>query len=115
MVKSINSRLLVGILALTLVCGLFVSVKAWNSKAVPTLTDQWFTYHGETQNRTDIENPQNYTLLDAEPACSGGAQLCSVQAPASAQGEPELEAALVNEIMGVIDTRVSTNTIKLKN
>lgn len=115
MAKSINSRLLVGILALILVCGLFVSVKAWNSKAAPTLTDQWFTYHGETQNRTDIENPQNYTLLDAEPACSGGAELCSVQAPAGAQGEAVLETALVNEIMDVIDTRVSTNTIKLRN
>ncbi len=115
MAQSINSRLLVGILALILICGLFVSLKAWNSKAAPTLTDQWFTYNSDSQDREDISNPQNYTLLDAEPACSGENQLCSIQAPASAQGEPLLETTLVDEIMDVIDNQTSTTAIKLKD
>lgn len=115
MVKSINSRLLVGILALTLVCGLFVSVKAWNNKPVPTLTEQWFAYNGATQDRDDVKNPQNYTLLNDEPSCATGKQLCSIHAPINTFEEPVLEPQLVDQIMDAIENQTSTTAIKLKN
>ncbi|GHE49658.1 hypothetical protein GCM10017764_35870 [Sphingobacterium griseoflavum] len=82
---------------------------------MPTLTEQWFIYNSDSQDRDDVENPQNYTLLNDEPVCAGSNQLCSIHAPTNTQEKPVLDPQLVNEIMDAIDNQTSTTAIKLKD
>lgn len=79
------------------------------------LAPQWFQYNGTSQNRNDIENPDNYQPLTAEPLCEDGTELCSVHAEPDSEGKPVLSSAFVDQIMTAISDEEPTPAIKLEN
>ncbi|MDR2269523.1 MAG: hypothetical protein LBF27_01345 [Sphingobacterium sp.] len=118
--KTKKSKFIAGITALILLFGVFFMVRAMeksNLSNKDVLTEEWFDYTGPSQDRDDIQNPDNYTLHSGTPACSSGTKLCSLKAPNDGNGQPVLTSSFVTQVMSAISTggTPSNSNIKLQN
>ncbi|MBE8722695.1 hypothetical protein [Sphingobacterium pedocola] len=63
----------------------------------------------------DPTQPNDYTLQSSEPTCSGQNQICAVQANPDGSNNPQLTAALKDEMIDALHNRTATDNVSLRN
>lgn len=56
----------------------------------------------------------SYSIPTTTPVCSGNARICTINATDDGSGHPELDPAILGEMVTALNNRANTPNVKLK-
>jgi hypothetical protein len=68
----------------------------------------------QLNNQSLPADPQSYSVPTGTPTCSGNNKICTINATDDGSGHPELEPAILSEMVTALNNRTNTSNVKLK-